>query len=193
MAQRLSTRYYLMELDISGQQLEEFVSMFKKNNFRTEVKVFENGDTELTLFDDDTEIPLAFINMGTFFKFEGCYTIKNWHLAHMMHRVVRYFKGNALVHRIYEKLEIEYQYKDGKVSQIIEHKNGQQRLIYKLNHVVDHLNYIFKERVIEDKIAWIYLQIDQLLDRRIQVNETMKNKIDQKLKKLCKELFILEG
>lgn len=78
MARRIATEYKLLELDLNSQQLQEFMKLFSKSDFKTEVRVFENGDTEFILFDEGNEIPLAFRNMGSFYKFEGSYTIKSW-------------------------------------------------------------------------------------------------------------------
>jgi hypothetical protein len=193
MAVRLATEYKQMELDLSSQQLQEFMDRFKTNDFRTKARVFENGDTEFILFDEGTEIPLAFRNMGSFFKYEGSYTIKNWKLAHAIQKAVRDFEGHALVHRVYNKYVIEYQYEHGNVVQIKEFQDGKQRVIYQYNNQLDQLNHLLKQQVIEDQIGWVRLQVDMLLDQRLKVHKTDSYLIDKQLQKLTKELFILEA
>lgn len=193
MARRLSTKYYFMELDVSGQQWEEVISILNRHNFTTKVKVLENGDKELILCDEEKEIPLCFKNMGTFLKLEGSCLITNWDLAYAIQNILRQFKGDALVHRIYPQYIIEYLYVDGKVSRIMEYKHNEQRVIYEVHPALVQLYKSFKERVIEDKIAWTYLQIDQLLDRRLKADPALKQALDQELSKLAHELFILEG
>lgn len=193
MAARLGTKYKQMELDLNSQQLQEFMNRFKTNNFRTKARVFENGDTEFILFDDGNEIPLAFRNMGSFFKYEGSYTIKNWNLAHAIQKAVRDFKGHALVHRIYDKHIIEYHYEYGNVVQIKEFKDGKERVIYQYKNHLALLNDLFKQQVVEDQIGWIRLQIDMLLDQRLNPNNNNVHLIDKQLQELTKELFVLEA
>lgn len=193
MARRLSTVYYFMELDIVETQIEEMISLFKKNNFFVEVKVFENGDKDFTLSDESTEIPLTFKSVGSSLKLEGVCTITNWNLAYVMQKILRHFKGNALVHRNYEQFTIEYLYCLGKVTHIMEYEAETSRVIYKHETSEGQQYDSFNERVIEDKIAWIYLQIDQLLDRRLNADTLLKGEIDIELSKLCHELFLLEG
>lgn len=193
MAVRLGTEYKQMELDLNSQQLQEFMNRFKTNDFRTKARVFENGDTEFILFDEGNEIPLAFRNMGSFFKYEGSYTIKNWKLAHAIQKAVRDFKGHALVHRVYDKHVIEYQYKYGNVALIKEFKDGKERVIYQYNDQLAQLNHLFKQQVVEDQINWIKLQIDMLLDQRLTMSKNEVHLIDNQLQKLTNELFVLEA
>jgi hypothetical protein len=193
MAVRLGTEYKQMELDLNSQQLQEFMSRFKTSGFRTKARVFENGDTEFILFDEGNEIPLAFRNMGSSFKFEGSYTIKNWKLAHAIQKAVRDFKGHALVHRVYDKQVIEYQYKYGSVIQIKEFKDDKERVIYQYNDQLAQLTHLFKQQVVEDQILWIKLQIDMILDQRLTLSKEDVHLADKQLRELTKELFILEA
>lgn len=193
MAVRLATEYKKMELDLNSQQFHEFMIRFKHNDFQTKARVFENGDTEFILFDEGIEIPLSFRNVGSFYKCEGSYTIKNWKLAHAIQKAVRDFKGHALVHRIYDNLIITYQYKYGKVILIKEFQGENQRVIYQFNDHLAKLNQVFAQQVIEDQIDWVKLQIDMLLDQRLKVNEEATQFIDSQLYNLTKELFVMEG
>lgn len=192
MAVRLATEYKQMELDLNSQQFQEFMKRFKLNDFQTKARVFENGDTEFILFDEGNKIPLSFRNMGSFYRYEGSYTIKNWKLAHAIQKAVRDFEGNALVHRIYDNLVIKYQYKYGKVILIKEFQGEKQRVIYQINDHLAKLNQIFTQQVVEDQIDWVKLQIDMLLDQRIKATEDNADFIDNQLSNLTKELFVME-
>jgi hypothetical protein len=193
MAVRLATEYKKMELDLNSQQFQEFMKRFKLNDFQTKARVFENGDTEFILFDEGIEIPLSFRNVGSFYKCEGSYTIKNWKLAHAIQKAVRDFKGHALVHRIYDNLIISYQYNYGKVILIKEFQGESQRVIYQFNDNLAKLNQLFAEQVVEDQIGWVRLQIDMLLDQRFKQSKGSTEFIDNQLNKLTKELFIMEA
>jgi hypothetical protein len=195
MAQRLATEYKHIHLELSSKQLQEFMELFKAKNFAAEVRVFDNGDTNLIVYDDGTEIPLAFRNIGHLYHFEGSYTIKNLQLAHTMRRAVREFKGHALVHRLYDKYTMEYQYEYGNVITINEMREGKKTLIYEFNDTIGKLTRLFAKRGAEDQIAWVQLQIDMLLEQRSKwsANVEVTNSVDIQLKKLCDELFILEA
>lgn len=193
MARRIATEYKLLELDLNSQQLQEFMKLFSKSDFKTEVRVFENGDTEFILFDEGNEIPLAFRNMGSFYKFEGSYTIKSWKLAHIMQKAVREFKGHAYVERIYEYHKVEYRYEYGNVVLIKELNGENQRIVYEYKNLISQLQQLFNEQVIEDHISWTKLQIDLLLQQRLNSGEDEITKIDEQLKMLSQDLFVLEA
>jgi hypothetical protein len=193
MARRIATVYKQLELDLSCQQLEEFMKMFSKSDFRTEVRVYENGDTEFILFDEENQIPLAFRNLGSRYTIEGSYKITDWKLAQAMQKAVREFKGHALVHRIYEHQIMHYQYEHGIVTLIKECKGDKERTIYQFDDFAGKLVRLYSSQVIEDQIAWTQLQIDFLLDQRIKALPEVKNQIDETIQSLSRELFLLEG
>jgi hypothetical protein len=195
MAQRIATEYKQILLELTSQQLQEFMNLFKGKNNATEVRVYENGDTEFILFDDGNEIPLAFRNIGLSFYFEGSYTIKDVQLAHTMRQAIRVFKGSAIVHRVYDSYIMEYHYQHGNVMKIIEKKdNGSAALIYEYHDTVGDLTRLFAEQGVEDQISWVKLQIDMLLDQRCNVNSLdVIRSIDAKLDELSHDLFVLEA
>jgi hypothetical protein len=193
MAQRIATEYKQIQLELTNQQLQAFINFFKAKNFPTEVRVFDNGDTEFILFDKGSEIPLAFRNIGYLFHYEGSYVIKDTELASTMQKAVHDFKGHALVHRIYDNYVMEYHYQYGNVTKIIERKSSGSRLVFEYNDPALHLSLLFAEQGVEDEIAWIKLQIDMLLDQRTRAKGVMLRSIDEKLRELTKELFIAEA
>lgn len=193
MAQRIATEYKQIELELTNQQLQAFINFFKAKNFPTEVRVFDNGDTEFILFDKGSEIPLAFRNIGYLFHYEGSYVIKDTELASTMQKAVHDFKGHALVHRIYDNYVMEYHYQYGNVTKIIERNGSGSRLVFEYNDPALHLSLLFAEQGVEDEIAWIKLHIDMLLDQRTKAQGAMLRFIDEKLRELTKELFIAEA
>jgi len=193
MARRIATEYKLLELDLNSQQLQEFMKLFTKSDFKTEVRVFENGDTEFILYDEGTEIPLAFRNMGSFFKVEGSYIVKSWKLAHVLQKAVRDYKGHACVHRVYEQHRVEYRYEYGNVILIKEIRGENERIVYQHQNLANKLEALFNQKVVEDQINWTKLQIDMLLEKRLHSNKKTKQEIDAELKLLSNELFYLEA
>jgi len=194
MAQRLATEYKQIVLELNSQQLQGFINLFKMNNFSSEIRVYENGDTEFILFDNGNEIPLAFRNMGLFFEFKGSYIITDLQLAHTMRKAIRDFKGNAIVNRLYNGYSMEYHYEHGIVMKIVECKKESQTVIYQYEDTVGKLTRLFAKQGVEDQIAWVRLQIDLLLDQR-KKTQNMKTiaVIDQQLGSLSRELISLEA
>ncbi|RXT15298.1 non-ribosomal peptide synthetase module [Ammoniphilus sp. CFH 90114] len=191
MAQRVATMYKQVKLELSPHQLKEFVKLFETHHTSTQIRVFENGDTEMILFDNGNEIPLVFHPLGPHYCFEGSFVVKDLQLANTMRKAVQECKGHALVHRLYHKHIMEYHYAYGNVVKIQEIRGEKTKLIFEYKDTIGALTRLFQERGVEDQIAWVRLQIDQLLDLRMKV--TNKQEIDTRLKELTQELFILEA
>jgi len=191
MAQRVATVYKQVKLELSPHQLKEFVRLFETHHNTTQIRVFENGDTEMILFDHGNEIPLVFHPLGPHFIFEGSFTLKDLKLANTMRKAVQECKGHALVHRLYHKHVMEYQYSYGSVIKIQEIRNDSTKLVYEYKDTIGDLTRLYQQRGVEDQIAWVRLQIDQLLDYRMKTED--KITIDEKLQSLAHELFVLEA
>lgn len=191
MAQRVATVYKQITLELSPHQLKAFLNLFESHHASTQVRVYENGDTEMILFDHGNEIPLVFHPLGLQFIFEGSFVVKDLQLANTMRKAVQEWKGHALVHRLYSKHIMEYEYAFGNVVKIQEIRGDETRLIYEYKDTIGILTRLFAERGAEDQIAWVKLQIDMLLDLRLKTEQT--EAIDMQLKELVNELFILEA
>ncbi|WP_134705055.1 non-ribosomal peptide synthetase module [Ammoniphilus sp. YIM 78166] len=191
MAQRVATMYKQVKLELSPHQLKEFVKLFETNHNTTQIRVFENGDTEMILFDHGNEIPLVFHPLGPHFIFEGSFIMKDLQLANTMRKAVQECKGHALVHRLYLKHIMEYQYAYGNVVKIQEIRDNTTKLVYEYKDTIGDLTRLYLQRGVEDQIAWVRLQIDQLLDLRMKSED--KTAIDASLQALTHELFVLEA
>ncbi|HJV45351.1 MAG TPA: non-ribosomal peptide synthetase module [Bacillota bacterium] len=194
MAQRLATEYKQIILELTSQQLQEFIDFFKGKKYLTEVRVCENGDTEFILLDDGKEIPLAFHSNGLLFQFEGSYMISDLQLAQLMRQIIKEFKGTATVHRVYNHYVMEYDYEYGNVKRILERKDGAVTLIYEYQDTAGSLTRLFEQQGVEDQITWVKLQIDMLLEHRAKTSSKAGIEgIDIQLNELTRELFALEA
>ena len=191
MAQRVATMYNKVKLELSPHQLKDFVKLFESHHNSTQIRVFENGDTEMILFDNGNEIPLVFHPLGPHYIFEGSFVVKDLQLANTVRKAVQECKGHALVHRLYQKHIMEYHYAYGNVVKIQEIRGENTKLVYEYKDTIGNLTRLYSERGVEDEIAWVRLQIDQLLDLRMKATHT--EEIDARLKELTQELFILEA
>ncbi|UOF89469.1 non-ribosomal peptide synthetase module [Fodinisporobacter ferrooxydans] len=191
MARRVATDYKHIRLELSPQALQTFMNLFEGHHAVTQVFVYENGDTELILHDHEKQIPLVFHPNGSHYLFEGSFCIEDLQLANTVRKAIHSFKGEAIVQRIYPTNAIEYHYDGGEVIKIQELKGNTARVIYEYKNPVRQFQQLYSESWIECQAEWIQLQIDLLLDqrsKRVRVEE-----IDEKLKVLAHELFLLEG
>ncbi|MFT9850206.1 non-ribosomal peptide synthetase module [Aneurinibacillus sp. REN35] len=195
MAQRVATEYKKLVLELSTLQLQSFIEMFQTGEFKSEVRVYENGEKEIVLFDRERLIPLSFKLVGATYTFEGGYTIRDAKLANHMRQAVRRFKGSAVVHRVYPSYTMIYHYNEGKVMKIIEQKGDSQSLVFEYRDTVGDLQRLFEARGVEDQIAWLRVQIDQLLDfrnGRLAAHLSTED-VDRQLEKLSHQLFVAEA
>lgn len=195
MAQRVATEYKNVVLELKPTELQSFITLFNTPDFHPEVRVFENGETELVLHDNGQEIPLTFKWMGTHYHFEGAYTIYNLKLANQMRIAVRQFRGTAIAHRVFSGYTMIYYYLDGTVIRIVEEKKGVLTLVFEYKDTAGELQRLYESRGTEYEISWIRVYIDQLLDLRNRrgVINASTNEIDHRLQELAHRLFVLEA
>ncbi len=191
MAKRLATHYLFLKLDLTRSQMQSFLKLFDTQQTPTQVLVLENGDQELIIQDQGLEIPLTFHPYGKRYVFEGSFILKDVKLANTFRAAVQQFEGHAQVRRMYEGYHMEYSYAYGNVTRIEECRGEQTRLIYEYKDTLGEMTRMYADRTVEDEIEWTQLQINQLLDQRLK-GEFIQE-IDQKLKELSHQLFVLEA
>jgi hypothetical protein len=195
MAQRVATNYQNLVLELSAGQLQSFFEMFQGAQLATEVRVYDNGEKEIVLFDRGEEIPLSFKLVGNRYTLEGGYTIRDAKLANHMRQAVRRFKGSGVVHRVYPTYTMIYHYHEGKVMKIIEQKGDSQHLVFEYRDTLGDLQRLYEAQGVEDQIAWLKVHIDQLLDFRNQRQAVQlpTEEVDRQLAELSHQLFVLEA
>jgi hypothetical protein len=191
MARRVATDYKCMKLEVSSKQLQTLLDLFVTHYASTEVRVFENGDTELILSDDDDRIPLIFRPLGSHYLFEGSFCTKDLKLANAFRKAVQEYKGYAIVHRIYPTYVMVYYYEYGEVTKIEEVRGKDVRVVYEYQDSVGIMQRMLSDQRIEAHIEWVKWQIDWLLDQRLSTQNVQA--IDQRLKALTQELMVLEA
>jgi hypothetical protein len=193
MAQRLATVYVKTCLQLSDAEMLQLVRLFAENHVQFQVKVTENGSQEM-VFHDDTgqEIVLTFEKKLGKYVCEGGCRMASPKLANLMRRAVSVFRGDAIVHRIFEGFTMEYRYVKGSVAKISELRHGTEKIIYEFKDTLGQLEELFRKTSIEAEIQAIHQHIDALLDNRNELG-TEPLHIDAELSKLQHRLFILEA
>ncbi|RKD24703.1 hypothetical protein BEP19_08315 [Ammoniphilus oxalaticus] len=190
MAKRLATNYEFLKLQVTPVQMKHIIQYFEQES-TPQVCVLDNGDTELSLQDKDQVIPLTFQSYGHRYVLEGSVMVKDLKLANMIRKTVTDYKGHAKVQRIYESFSMRYDYAYGIVIKIQEVRNNKIRLVYEFEDTLGDLRRLYEAQGVEDQIAWVKLQVDQLLEQRNKGEHL--NDIDSALTKLAHELFVLEA
>jgi hypothetical protein len=195
MAHRLATEYVKTCLQLTEDELQQFVSMFVNEQATLQVKVLENGNQEVMLQDDGgLEIVLPFERSSGRYVCEGSCILTNHKLVNAMRKAVARFKGSAVVKRIYTGYTMIYHYEQGAVRKIIELKDGREQVVYEYKDTVGMLERLFRSRNVEMEIERTYMQINQLLDLRNELRGmNLHAHIDERLQHLTKRLFALEA
>lgn len=195
MAMRLATEYVKTCLKLSEAEMDQFIRMFVEHGASLQVKVLENGNQEIVLPDDaGQEIVLSFEKEMGLYVCRGTCRITNKNLVNAMRKAVSVFKGDAVVHRIYESYIMEYTYAKGAVMRIVEKTAETEKLIYEYRNTLGQLEQLFRSNTAELEITTVKSQINGLLDLRNQIeNKGIREQIDERLQKLTHQLFVLEA
>lgn len=192
MAQRLATVYVKTCLQLSEAEMLQLIRLFADHQVRLQVKVTENGNQEMVFHDDSgKEIVLTFERKADQYVCVGNCRLASLRLANLMRSAVSTFRGDAVVHRIYDGFTMEYRYVGGSVVKISELRNGQEKIIYEFKDTLGQLEQLFHREQIEEEIGQVYRRIDSLLDRRNAGDA--REGIDEQLAVLSRRLFALEA
>lgn len=195
MAQRLATEYIKAHIQLSKNELDQFILMFKEHQKDLIVKELQGSDEIHVAFNDDGEYhTLSFQKHGTKYVCLDSYRIKNHGLANFIRKIMSTFKGDAIVNRIYSNFVMVYYYNHGSVVRIKEVKDRSERLVYEYKNTALELQTLFEQQEIEKSIDFIQEKINQLLDQRIDsLSIEERRTIDEKLRNLSHQLFVFEA
>jgi hypothetical protein len=196
MAKRLATEYVKTCLRLSESELNSLIELMAKRQVIEKVKVLENGNQEIVFHDDDTGSQIVFSFERIHGKYMTCSTCKvvNRNLTDALRQAVARFKGDAVVHRVYEGFTMIYTYENGAVVKIDEWQNGILKNVYQQRNTLDSLEQTFCINYVEEEIRRIRLQIDEMLDWRLTSgDQSIREHIDRQLTKLTHRLFVLEA
>lgn len=194
MAQRLATEYVKTCLHLSEVELATFINNFSECGVMLQVHVLDNGNQEVVFQDDkDQEINFSFAQESGQYICSGSCRLRDIRLVNLMRKAVAESKGSATVNRIYSNYTVIYQYDRGTVQRIEELKQGSCNLIYQYEDTLGQLENLFRNQTAEQEIESIREQINGLLDLRNDLKDTLiLFEIDERLRKLTHQLFVLE-
>lgn len=196
MAMRLATQYVKTCLQLTEAEMAMFIQMFVDHQASLQVKVLENGNQEVVLQDNEAgqEIVLSFEKKFNTYVCSGTCVITDKNLVNLMRKAVSTFKGSAIVHRIYEKYTMIYEYELGSVVKIVERKDQSDRIIYEYKDTVGILEQLYRRDEVEQEIRHIKAEINSWLDLRINIQDVaVREQIDSRLSRLTHRLFVLEA
>ncbi|WP_213412968.1 non-ribosomal peptide synthetase module [Xylanibacillus composti] len=196
MAKRLATQYVKACFTVTEAELRTFMQLFADHQVSLQMKVFDNGNQELAFLEnqDGEEGTLTFERHGGSYLVTGSFRLIRPALVNAMRKAVADFKGDALVHRIYNGYVMVYHYTQGAVAKIEEVRGHERKLIFEYKNTVGKLEQLYRKQDVEEEIMLIRMDINVLLDRRNQAaDEAERSRIDSELRKMTRRLFILEA
>ncbi len=194
MAKRIATVYVKACLRLNEGQMASLMQMFHEQHLSAKMKVFENGNQELVLFEGiGEEITLAFERQANEYVLDGSYSLSTPRLTNVMRKAIAEFKGQAIVNRIYPSFTMIYHYENGTVVKIVEKSGTAHKVIYEYRNTLAQLGQLFANKAVENEINVIFDEINELLDRRNRIETNQLSTIDGKLQKLAHRLFVLEA
>lgn len=197
MAQRLATNYAKAYFTMSEEELAQFVSLFANEHVSVDVKVCDNGDRDVILTDKSGEIQLNFLRAGNRYSCDSSYLIRDRQLAEAMRKAMKTFRGQGIVHRIYDGFTMVYHYDQGSVVSIQELSGDEETSIFEdtsLN-IANELEALFQQEGSEREIESLRQETDRWLDLRNWAKGAAPEKlpaIDTRLVMLSQRLFELE-
>lgn len=194
MAQRLATEYVKATMRLSEPQMHLFLRMTEDGRLHHRVKVLDNGCQEIVLEDvSGEEVHFPFDRIEGFYICELSCRLVNQHLTNVVRKLFMAFKGDGVVHRIYEGFTMTYVYTQGTVRKIVEKTGENIRVIYEYKNTLLELQHLFQARDVEREINRVYAEIDSLLDTRNDATIEQLHQIDETLARCQKRLFELEA
>lgn len=196
MAKRLATQYVKACFTVTEAELKSFVQLFADHQVSLQMKVYDNGSQEVAFLGEQNgeEGTLTFERQGSSYLVTGSFRLIRPAFVNAMRKAVAAFKGDALVHRIYNGYVMVYHYARGAVMKIEEVRGHKRKLVFEYKNTVARLEQLFRKQDVEEEILLIRVEIDTWLDRRNQTTDwTECSRIDHALCKLSNRLFILEA
>lgn len=197
MAQRLATNYAKAYFTMNEEELAQFVSLFTNEHISVDVKVCDNGDRDVFLTDNSGEIQLSFLRAGNRYSCDSSYLIRDRQLANAMRKAMKTFRGQGIVHRIYDGFTVVYHYDQGSVVSIQELSGDEETSIFENTapSIANELDSLFQQMGSEREIESLRQETDRWLDLRNWAKRTAPEKltaIDYRLTALSQRLFELE-
>ncbi|NIK75989.1 hypothetical protein FHS15_001096 [Paenibacillus castaneae] len=196
MAKRLATEYVNAKLQLTNEEMAEFIRLIEEQQLRLQVLVLDNGNQELVLEDvaGREEVRLTFERQQAYYVCELSCRIVGPRLTNAMRKAVSAFRGNAIVNRIYSHYTMIYHYKNGSVLKIVESSKTGDRVVFEFKDTLGQLERVFRSRLIEREIGLINSAVNELLDLRNQARTGEEIRIiDERLANLTHKLFVLEA
>lgn len=196
MAERLATAYVKTHIRLTEAEMIEFIRLFREHGIHLHVRVFDNGNYEVVLENDGhgPDVTLNFEYRLDAYVFEDSCCFYSSGPANAMRKAISTFKGTAITERRYAGFTMEYRYDRGVVVSIVERRpDGSERVVYQYRNTVKELESLFQRQDIEDRIARVREEINEVLDQRRVADRSRVAELDSRLAALSRRLFALEA
>ncbi|MFC5700536.1 non-ribosomal peptide synthetase module [Cohnella faecalis] len=196
MAHRVATEYVNANFNLTEAEMPKLLSLCETQLLRMQVFVLDNGNQEVVLDDDagGETIRLTFERSNGRYRCVLSCRVVQPKLTNTLRKLVSFFKGDAVVNRIYHGFTMVYHYMAGAVVRIVECKGAEYRTVFEYSDTIGRLEHQFKLVFVEEEIRKIKNAVNELLDIRNQsVGSAQVREIDERLKYHSRLLFALEA
>ncbi|WP_411343531.1 non-ribosomal peptide synthetase module [Paenibacillus sp. WLX1005] len=193
MTQRLVTEYRQARIQLSMEQLSQFIAYASDPHIHLHIRVLDNGNQEFrfgTRWGEEVQLPFAW--RDGYYVCELSCELVNVRLSNLIRRLFIAFHGTGLVLRTRGQLALHYTYRHGTVEQILECEQGHKQLIYTHQSDSRRLQKLYDAQTVETDIALTCGLIDTLLDRRNEEHPSTQL-VDKELAFQLKRLLKLES
>ena len=162
MAQRIATEYVNASLQLTDEEMAEFIRCFEDQHVKLQVRVLDNGNHEMVLEDDAgrEEVRLTFERQQDSYVCVLSCRIDASQADECDAQSGIGFPGDAIVNRIYPNYTMIYHYIQGDVHKIVEHQEDEARVVFEYKDTIGQLEAAFRITDVEHEIE-VHARCDQ--------------------------------
>ncbi|WP_042164878.1 hypothetical protein, partial [Paenibacillus gorillae] len=149
MAQRLATEYVNAKLQLTIDEMFQFVRFFDDQQLELQVLVLDNGNQEMVLEDvaGREKVWLTFERQQDRYVCVLSCRLVHPKLTNAMRKAVAAFHGDAVVNRIYSHYTMIYHYTNGNVRRILETTASGTRIVFEYKDTIGQLERVYRSRL----------------------------------------------
>ncbi|WP_373231402.1 non-ribosomal peptide synthetase module [Cohnella sp.] len=196
MAHRVATEYVNASLTLTEAEMPRLITLCEIQQLKLQVFVLDNGNQEVVLEEDagGESIRLTFERINEEYRCTLTCRVVQPKLTNTLRKLVSFFKGDAIVNRIYPSYTMVYHYIRGAVVLIVENNGTQTRTVFEHKDTLGRMESQFNLCSVEEEINRLRGSVNELLDIRNQLKDPEQiAEIDLSLKYHSRLLFTLEA
>lgn len=195
MANRIATEYVKATMQMTDNQMDQFLQRTTASQIQHRVKVMDGGGQEIVLEGDSgEEVHLPFQLKDGMYVCELSCRLVTPSLTNAVRNIFAAHKGTGRVNRIYRGFIMSYDYQNGTVQRISQWTEDSCSVVYAAKNTAGELQLLFNSDTAEREIEVVRRKVNELLDQRLAAAGTPQTEeIDEALRQCHRRLFVLEA